>query len=127
MGRKKKSIDRGISPDIRFGSVIASKFVKKMMWDGKLSVARRIFYRAMDVVQEKVSKEDPIRVSPKRRESLAIRWIIASARSRPERTMGEKLAQELIDAFNKTGISVKKKEDTHRMAEANRAFAHYRW
>ena len=157
MGRKKKSIDRPILPDVRYGSALVSRFVNNMMLEGKKNVSLNIFYGAMDLIQGKMSKEDPLRVferaienvkpmlevksrrvgganyqipvevSSKRREALAIKWLIHSSRSRPERTMKERLSIELMDAFNQTGISMKKREDTHRMAEANRAFAHYRW
>lgn len=157
MGRKKKTIDRKIQPDVRFNSVLVSKFINNMMWQGKKSVTMRSFYGAMDIVQEKMPKEDPLRVfeqavnnvkpllevksrrvgganyqipievSSRRQQALAFQWIIMSSRSRPERTMKERLANEVMDAYNKTGIAIKKREDTHRMADANRAFAHYRW
>jgi small subunit ribosomal protein S7 len=157
MGRKNKSIDRGIPPDPRFGDAAASKFINTILRRGKKSVAEGIFYKAMDRIAEKAPGREPIEVfragldnvrpalevrsrrvgganyqvptevRPGRRQALAMRWLLDAARKRPERTMVERLANELIDASNNTGAAVKKKEDTHRMAEANKAFAHYRW
>ncbi len=157
MSRKKHSLDRPIMADVRYGNKLVSKFINCLMHEGKKSTAERIFFKAMDVIAEKVKEEPPvevfkkalenvkpvlevksrrvgganyqvpIEVRPARRQTLAIRWILENARSRPERTMAQKLALELVDAFNNTGLSIKKKEDTHRMAEANKAFAHYRW
>ncbi len=128
-----------------------------MMWDGKRSIAQRIFYKALERIKEKLPDKEPIEVFNQavenvkpvlevrsrrvgganyqipievpalRRQSLAIRWLVNAARTRGERTMIERLANELIDAYNKTGGAIKKREDTHKMAEANRAFAHYRW
>jgi small subunit ribosomal protein S7 len=139
-----------------FGSTLITKFVNCMMGRGKKSVAEGIFYGALDVIKER-AKEDPVKVfkkamdqvkpilevksrrvggatyqvpievAPDRRTSLAIRWIISNARSRGEKTMRDKLAAEILDASSNRGGSIKKKEDTHRMAEANKAFAHYRW
>jgi small subunit ribosomal protein S7 len=139
-----------------FGSTLITKFVNCMMGKGKKSVAEGIFYGALDVIKER-AKEDPVKVfkkamdqvkpilevksrrvggatyqvpievAPDRRTSLAIRWIISNARSRGEKTMRDKLAAEILDASSNRGGSIKKKEDTHRMAEANKAFAHYRW
>ena len=157
MSRKRHAIDRPILPDQRFGSVIVSKFTNCLMYGGKKSTAERIFYGAMDIVAEKVKTAEPlevftqalenikpvlevksrrvgganyqvpVEVSPRRRQALAFRWLLEMARKRPERTMGLRLALEIVDAFNRTGASIKKKEDTHKMAEANKAFAHYRW
>ncbi|MCD6384787.1 30S ribosomal protein S7 [Candidatus Sumerlaeota bacterium] len=155
--RKRKSLKREIAPDYKYGSVVAGKFINCMMWDGKKTLSQKIFYRALEKIKEKISDKEPIEVfhqavenvkpvleirsrrvgganyqipievRPERRLSLAIRWLVQAARSRPERTMVERLANEIVDAYNKTGLAIKKREDTHRMAEANRAFAHYRW
>ena len=156
MGRKKKSIDRGHLPDTKYNSVIVTKFVCRMMWQGKKSVNMRIMYDAMDVMQQKANVpaldvflkalenakplvevksrrvggatyQVPVEIRDTRREALAMRWLINAARSRSGKAMADKLADELLDAFNNTGTAVKKKEDTHKMAEANKAFAHYRW
>jgi small subunit ribosomal protein S7 len=142
--------------DSLYSSTLVAKFIDCMMLKGKKSVAEGIFYRALDTIKER-TKDDPVKVFKKamdavkpvlevksrrvggatyqvpvevpqdRRISLAIRWIIANARSRSEKTMKEKLAAEIMDASNNRGGAIKKKEDTHRMAEANKAFAHYRW
>ena len=157
MGRKKKSINRGINPDPRYNSVIVSKFVNRMMWEGKRSVGLRIVHEALDILQRKQQDKEPLEVFLKaldnvkplievksrrvggatyqvpieiresRREALGMRWIINAARSRSGHGMGDRLAAELLDAYNSTGTAFKKKEDTHKMAEANKAFAHYRW
>ncbi|HTX73645.1 MAG TPA: 30S ribosomal protein S7 [Rectinemataceae bacterium] len=156
MGRKKKSIDRGHLPDPKFNSVIVTKFVCRMMWQGKKSICNRIMYDAMDIMQKKAgvpaldvfnkalenakplvevksrrvggaTYQVPVEIRETRREALAMRWLISAARSRSGKAMCDKLADELLDAFNNTGTAVKKKEDTHKMAEANKAFAHYRW
>lgn len=157
MSRKSSSQKRQVPPDVKFNSVLVSKFINNIMEDGKKAVAEKIFYSALDLIQEKVQNQNPfelfnqavenvkpvlevksrrvgganyqvpVEVRPERKNALAIRWILGAATSRPEKTMKERLANELIDAFNNTGISVKKKEDTHKMAEANKAFAHYRW
>jgi small subunit ribosomal protein S7 len=156
MGRKKKTIDRGIQPDPKYNSVVVSKFVNRMMWEGKRSVALRIVHEALGTLQTKAEKEAlevflkaldnvkpmievksrrvggatyqvPVEIRESRREALGMRWIINAARSRSGRGMGERLAAELLDAYNNTGTAFKKKEDTHKMAEANKAFAHYRW
>lgn len=156
MGRKKKTIDRGILPDPKYNSVILSKFVNRMMWQGKRSITLRIVHGAMEVLQSKVEKEPlevflkaidnvkplvevksrrvggatyqvPIEIRESRREALGMRWIINAARTRAGHEMSERLAAELMDAYNNTGTAFKKKEDTHKMAEANKAFAHYRW
>jgi small subunit ribosomal protein S7 len=143
-------------PDPRYGSILAAKFINRLMLDGKKNVAERIFYESLNVLGEK-SQEDPIRAFEKavdnvrpavevksrrvggatyqvpvevrqdRQVSLAIRWLINYARSRGEKGMTSKLSNELLDAYNNRGGAVKKKEDVHRMAEANKAFAHYRW
>ena len=156
MSRKGKTERREPSPDPVYGSVLVSKFINCMMWDGKKSTAARIFYGSMQLIQER-AKDDPLKVFQRamencrpllevktrrvgganyqipievnqdRRTSLGIRWLIGFARRRGEKSMSERLAGELLDAFNGRGAAVKKKEDTHRMAEANRAFAHYRW
>jgi small subunit ribosomal protein S7 len=143
-------------PDPVYNSTLAEKFVNSMMWDGKKSTSQKIFYTAMDKIRER-SGDDPLKLFKKaientkpllevktrrvgganyqvpvevpqsRRTSLAIRWILTNARSRPEKGMPEKLANELNDAANMRGGAIKKKDDVHRMAEANKAFAHYRW
>ena len=156
MGRKKKTIDRKIAPDPKYNSVVISKFVNRMMWEGKRSVSMRIVHEALDALQSKADKEPlevflkaldnvkpvievksrrvggatyqvPVEIRETRREALGMRWIIAAARKRSGHGMGERLAAELLDAYNNTGTAFKKKEDTHKMAEANKAFAHYRW
>ena len=156
MGRKKKTIDRGILPDPRYNSVVVSKFVNRMMWDGKRSLGLRIVHDALDSLQKKTEKEPldvflkaldnvkpivevksrrvggatyqvPIEIRETRREALGMRWIINAARARSGKGMGDRLAAELLDAYNNTGTAFKKKEDTHKMAEANKAFAHYKW
>lgn len=157
MSRRRTVERRPIDPDARFNSVLVAKFTNGLMERGKKSLAQRIFYDAMDVVQGKIKEDDPLtvfegamenvrpRVEVKsrrvggatyqvpmevrqtRRNALAIRWIINFSKSRSGKSMAEKLAAELIDAFNNRGSAVKKKDDTHRMAEANKAFAHYRW
>jgi len=156
MSRRRSAIQRPQTPDPRFGSQFVTKFMGCLMWQGKKTVAQRIFYGAMDLIQEK-TKEDgyavfqkamnnvkpvlevrprrvggatyqiPMEVRPKRRDQLAIKWTLLAARARTEHTMKEKLAGELIDASKGQGAAVKKKEDAHKMAESNRAFAHYRW
>jgi len=156
MGRKKKSIDRGHTPDTKYNSVVLTKFVCRMMWQGKKSINMRIMYEAMEAMQKKsgapaldvfmkaienakplvevksrrvggATYQVPVEIRDTRREALAMRWLINAARSRSGKAMADKLADELVDAFNNTGTAVKKKEDTHKMAEANKAFAHYRW
>ena len=147
---------REVLPDPLFNSALVTKFINSMTYGGKRQVSQGIMYEALNVVQAK-SQEDPLQVfkravdnvkpslevksrrvggsnyqvpvevNPARRTSLALRWIIGFARRRPERTMTQKLAMELLDAANMRGGAVKKKEDTHKMAEANKAFAHYRW
>ena len=156
MGRKKKTIDRGIAPDPKYNSVVVSKFVNRMMWEGKRSVSMRLVHEALGVLGSKTDKpplevflqavenvkpvievksrrvggatyQVPVEIRDSRKEALSMRWIIKAARDRSGRGMGERLAAELLDAFNNTGTAFKKKEDTHKMAEANKAFAHYRW
>jgi small subunit ribosomal protein S7 len=156
MSRRRRAETREILPDPVYNSTLAEKFVNSMMWDGKKTVAQGIFYTAMDTLKER-SGDDPLKlfkkavenckpllevktrrvgganyqvpveVSQNRRTSLAIRWILSNARSRPDKGMPEKLANELGDAANSRGGAIKKKDDVHRMAEANKAFAHYRW
>ena len=157
MPRRKAVAKRMISPDERFKSVLVSKFINRLMLDGKKSVARNIFYDAMNILAER-NKNDgplevfekamdavrprvevksrrvggatyqvPIEVRPERRNALAMRWLCGFAQKRSGNSMAEKLAAELSDAYNNRGASVKKREDTHKMAEANKAFAHYRW
>ena len=157
MPRKKILDRRSVAPDPRFNSVLVAKFTNGLMVEGKETVARRLFYDAMEIIQGKVSDQDPltvfeeamenvrprvevksrrvggatyqvpVEVRPERRNALAIRWIINFSKSRSGQTMSDRLAAELLDAFNNRGASVKKKDDTHKMAEANKAFAHYRW
>ena len=157
MSRRNVISRRPIDPDPRYNSVLVSKFTNGLMERGKKSTAMRIFYDAMDVVTSRIADEDPItvfeeameNVRPKvevksrrvggatcqvpmevrqsRRNALAIRWIITFAKSRSGKSMSDKLAAELMDAYNNRGAAVKKRDDTHRMAEANKAFAHYRW
>jgi len=154
--RRAGAAHREILPDPKFGSRVVAKFVNMMMKRGKKSVAEHIMYDALDLMQQR-AKQDPIKlfkqavdnvkpalevksrrvggstyqvpveVRPERRNSLSMRWLIGSARRRGEKSMAEKLAGELLDASNNRGAAVKKREDTHRMAEANKAFAHYRW
>ena len=156
MSRKKKLFKRKAGVDPKFSSPLVASFINNLMWDGKKTVAQRLFYDALDFI-EKSTKEDglsvfqkamnnvkpvlevrprrvggstyqiPMEVSSQRREALAIKWLITAARGRGEHQMMERLAREFIDASKSQGNAVKKKEDTHKMAEANRAFAHYRW
>jgi small subunit ribosomal protein S7 len=157
MSRRKTIAKRPITPDPRFNSVLVTKFVNQLMFDGKKSVARSIFYDAMDMVESRIKEDSPIEifekamdnvrpkvevksrrvggatyqvpveVRPDRRNALAMRWICALASKRSGKNMAAKLADELSDAYHNRGSSVKKREDTHKMAEANKAFAHYRW
>lgn len=157
MSRRKSAEKRAIEPDPRYASVLVSKFTNGLMERGKKSIARRIFYDAMDLIETRMPDEQPMEVFEQamenvrprvevksrrvggatyqvpmevrqtRRNALAIRWIIGFAQSRSGKSMSEKLAAELLDAYNERGASVKKRDDTHRMAEANKAFAHYRW
>jgi small subunit ribosomal protein S7 len=157
MPRKKMLDKRPVAPDPKFNSVLVSKFTNGLMVNGKKTTARRLFYDAMEVIGSKVTDQEPlavfeaamenvrprvevksrrvggatyqvpVEVRPERRNALAIRWVINFAKSRSGQSMSDKLAAELMDAFNSRGASVKKKDDTHKMAEANKAFAHYRW
>jgi len=157
MPRRKLVAKRQIMPDPRFNSVLVSKFINGLMERGKKSVARSIFYDAMDIVAKKVGDSEPMEVFEKamdkvrprvevksrrvggatyqvpvevrteRRNALAIRWLVDYSSKRSGQTMADKLAGEMIDAFNNRGAAVKKREDTHKMADANKAFAHYRW
>src|SRR5256714_15663039 len=156
LSRRKKSIKRPILPDARYDSQTVSKFINALMYEGKKSTAERIFYGAMDIVENKTSQpgvtifkqaltdlkpavevksrrvggatyQVPVEVRPDRRTALAMRWLITLSRGRNEKSMAEKLAAEVIAASKGEGNAIKKKEDTHKMAEANKAFAHYRW
>jgi small subunit ribosomal protein S7 len=156
MARRRESTKREILPDPKYNSKLVSRFISVILKDGKKSTAERAFYGALDILKEKTGSDPlkvfktavenvkplievkprrvggatyqvPMEVRPNRKIALALRWIVAYARDRKEKTMRERLAGELLDAYNNTGSSIKKKEDTHRMAEANRAFAHYRW
>lgn len=155
--RRKLAEKRTVLPDPKFNSALVTKFVNSLMYDGKKSVAESIFYGALDQIREQTGNRDvlavfnkavsntkpileirsrrvggstyqvPVEVRPNRRTTLSMRWIIEAARKRSERTMKERLAGELLDAANNKGNAIKKREDTHKMAEANKAFAHYRW
>lgn len=156
MPRRYRPPKRTVEPDVRYNSTMVAQFINKIMQQGKKSVAMRIVYDALDIVQDRMKRapqevleeavrnvspvlevkprrvggstyQIPVEVPPDRRASLAIRWLLAGAHGRPGKSMAEKLAGELMDAARGTGAAVKRKEDTHRMAEANRAFAHYRW
>ena len=156
MARRRVAEKREPLPDPKFRDTLVTKFINVLMLCGKKSTAEHIFYGALDLVAER-SKQDPlsvfkramdnvkpvlevksrrvggstnqvpVEVRPDRRQALSARWIVQSAKSRSERTMRQRLAGELLDASNNTGVAIKKKEDTHKMAEANKAFAHYRW
>ena len=156
MSRRKKAIRRPVPPDPRYDSQTVSKFVNNLMERGKKSLAERIFYQAMDMIEQRTGQpgvnvfkqalanakpalevksrrvggatyQVPVEVRPERRTALAMRWVIQYTQARKEKSMAERLAAELILASKGEGETIKKKEDTHRMAEANRAFAHYRW
>jgi small subunit ribosomal protein S7 len=156
MSRRHSAEKREVIPDAKFGDVILTKFMNSIMYDGKKSVAETIVYNAFDIINQKTRTEPlgvfkqalenvapaievrsrrvggatyqvPVEVRMERRQALAIRWIIAAARGRNDKTMVDRLSAELMDAANNRGNAVKKREDTHRMAEANRAFSHYRW
>ncbi|MEZ5774008.1 MAG: 30S ribosomal protein S7 [Hyphomicrobiaceae bacterium] len=156
MSRRHSAEKREIIPDPKFGDLIVAKFMNSVMKEGKKSVAERIVYGALDTLESRAKRNPiemfhealrnvmpsievrsrrvggatyqvPVEVRPERRQALAIRWIISAARGRNENTMVERLSNELLDAANNRGTAVKKREDTHRMAEANRAFSHYRW
>ena len=156
MSRRKSAVKRPVLPDARYDSQTVSKFINNMMFQGRKSTAERIFYGAMDLVEARTAQpgvnvfkqalanlkpvvevksrrvggatyQVPVEVRPERRNALAMRWLIGYSRDRNEKSMPEKLAGEIIAASRGEGNAVKKKEDTHRMAEANKAFAHYRW
>jgi len=156
MPRRRRVDIREVLPDPVFNSTLVEKFICSMMWDGKKTIAQGIFYDAMETIRERTSDDPlklfkkavenakpllevktrrvgganyqvPIEVPQNRRTSLAIRWILINARTRPEKGMPDKLANELNDAANMRGGAIKKRDDVHRMAEANKAFAHYRW
>jgi small subunit ribosomal protein S7 len=156
MSRRHRAEKREILPDAKFGDRVLTKFMNNLMYDGKKSAAESIVYGAMDRVEQKLRRtpieifhealdnikpsvevrsrrvggatyQVPVEVRPERREALAIRWLIDAARKRNENTMEERLAAELADAANMRGTAVKKREDTHKMADANKAFSHYRW
>jgi small subunit ribosomal protein S7 len=156
MPRRRRVETREVQPDPVYNSTLANKFICSMMWDGKKAVAEKIFYASMEMIRERTGDDPlkvfkkavenakpllevktrrvgganyqvPIEVPQSRRTSLAIRWIVTQARSRPEKGMPERLAGEINDAANLRGGAIKKRDDVHRMAEANKAFAHYRW
>jgi small subunit ribosomal protein S7 len=156
MARRNRAERRPVRPDAKYNSKLAASFINKLMINGKKTLAASIFYDALDLIEDRTKKpgieifeqavknatplievrprrvggatyQVPLEVRPERRQSLAIRWLVSSTRARSGKSMAEKLAAELMDAANSTGTTVKKREDTHRMAEANRAFAHYRW
>ncbi len=156
MSRRRRAEKREVLPEPKFGDTVLSKFINSLMYDGKKSVAELIVYGAFDRIQERAGQEPirvfhealdnvkpdlevrsrrvggatyqvPIEVRSDRAQALGIRWLISAARGRSENTMAERLAGELMDASNNRGSAVKKREDTHRMAEANKAFSHYRW
>lgn len=156
MSRRSTAPVREVLPDPVYGSTVVEKFIRRMMIDGKKSISMRILYDAMETLGEKTNEpplevflkaldnvkpmvevksrrvggatyQVPVEVRENRREALAMRWLIAAARNRSGRSMAEKLGAELLDAYQNTGTAFKKKEDTHRMAEANKAFSHFRW
>jgi small subunit ribosomal protein S7 len=137
MSRRHRAERREVLPDPKFGNMVVSKFMNSIMYAGKKSVAEAIVYGALDNVMPTIEVRSrrvggatyqvPVEVRSDRRQALGIRWLITAARDRNEKTMTERLSAELLDASNNRGNAVKKREDTHRMAEANRAFAHYRW
>jgi len=156
MSRRRKADKREVLPDAKFGDIVLTKFMNCLMYDGKKSVAESIVYGALDRIEQKTKQDPlqffhdalnnvrpylevrsrrvggatyqvPVEVRTERAQALAIRWIIGAARNRSENTMTERLSGELLDAAQQRGTAVKKREDTHRMAEANKAFSHYRW
>jgi small subunit ribosomal protein S7 len=156
MSRRKRATKREVLPDPKYHSELVTKFINTMMFEGKKGVSETTFYKALDILKEKTNKNPidvftqalentkplvevrsrrvggatyqvPVDIRPERRQALGIRWLIQNSRSRSEKTMYQKLAAELMDAYNNTGVSIKKKEDTHKMADANKAFAHYKW
>jgi small subunit ribosomal protein S7 len=156
MSRRGRAPRREVAPDPRFGSELAGRFINKMMVRGKKSLAQKIFYDALDIAESRLGEPSlqifeqavrnatplmevrprrvggstyqvPMEIRAERRQSLALRWMVQAVRNRPGRSTAEKLAGELMDAYNNTGAAVRKKEDTHRMAEANKAYSHFRW
>ena len=156
MSRRHSAEKRIVLPDAKFGDIVLTKFMNSLMFNGKKSIADGIVYGALERVEEKLKKASvdvfhealenikpsievrsrrvggatyqvPVEVRPERRQALAIRWLIKASRARNENTMEERLASEIIDAISSRGSAVKKREDTHKMAEANKAFSHYRW
>jgi small subunit ribosomal protein S7 len=156
MSRRQRAVKRETPPDPQYGSTTVSKFINSLMLDGKKSTAERIFYDAMQSIEEKTGQpainvfkqavnnvkpvlevksrrvggatyQVPVEVRPERRNALALKWLITYARSRGDKSMADRLANELMAAARNEGNAIKKKDDTHRMAEANKAFAHYRW
>ena len=156
MSRRGRATRRPVAPDPKYGSQLAGRFINKLMLNGKKSTAQRIFYEALDIAGKRLDQSGldvfeqavrnitpmmevrprrvggstyqvPMEVRSSRRQSLALRWLTGAARRRNGRSMAQKLANELMDAYNNTGAAVKKKEDTHRMAEANKAYSHFRW
>lgn len=157
MSRRREAEKRQVLPDYKYHSIVVTKFVNSLMYDGKKGLSEKIFYEAVDIAAKKVDEPDgiklfnkalsnvkpvlevrskrvggatyqvPVEVSPERKQALAIRWIIKFARSKKGKPMAQCLADEFVDAYNNHGASIKKKEETHKMAEANRAFAHYKW
>uniref|UniRef100_A0A7C5VKX4 Small ribosomal subunit protein uS7 n=1 Tax=Fervidobacterium thailandense TaxID=1008305 RepID=A0A7C5VKX4_9BACT len=154
--RRRRAEVRVVPPDPIYGEVLVTKMINKVMWDGKKSIAQKIVYGAIEILEQKTGKKGieifkqavenvkpvvevrprrvggatyqvPVEVQEPRRTSLAIRWIVEAARSRRGKPMKEKLAEELLNAYNNTGAAIKKRDDVHKMAEANRAFAHFRW
>ena len=154
--RRRRPVKREVLPDPKFNSKLVSKFISCMMYDGKKGVSEANFYKAMEIIGQKTQKDSievfvqalenvkplvevksrrvggatyqvPVEIRPERRQALGIRWIINYSRGRSEKTMYQRLAGELMDAFNNSGSSIKKKEDTHKMAEANKAFAHFKF
>ena len=156
MSRRRAAIKRDVLPDHKFKDTVLTKFMNRIMMDGKKSVAERIVYGAFDIIFEKTNKKPieffhsaldnvkpnlevrsrrvggatyqiPVEVRPRRAETLAMKWIVDCAAKRKEKTMKERIASEIIDALNNKGNAIKKREETHKMAEANRAFSHFRW
>jgi small subunit ribosomal protein S7 len=156
MSRRQRAVKREIPPDPQYGSTTVSKFINSLMMDGKKSTAERIFYSAMTLIEEKTGQpainvfkqavnnvkpvievksrrvggatyQVPVEVRPERRNALAMKWLITFSRQRGDKSMAERLGNELMAAARNEGNAIKKKDDTHRMAEANKAFAHYRW
>lgn len=154
--RRRRPVKREVLPDPKFNSKLVTKFINCMMYDGKKGVSETNFYKAMEIISQKTQKDSievfvqalenvkplvevksrrvggatyqvPVEIRPERRQALGIRWIINYSRGRSEKTMFQRLAGELMDAYNNSGSSIKKKEDTHKMAEANKAFAHFKF